>query len=112
MFLGSAQEFVEKRILGCFLKNDEFGFGEGCALGLGQQVAEILEAAAPPGKSLHVAVDGFQRCEAYFAAAVVQDPVQVIQQLGRPYKKSKSEQNLVEIKEGLDCRTPATTVTS
>jgi hypothetical protein len=45
--LGSEQEFVETRILGCFLKNDEFGLGDCHALGLEQQVAEILVAAAP-----------------------------------------------------------------
>jgi hypothetical protein len=31
---GSAQEFVETRILGCFLKNDEFGLGDRHALRL------------------------------------------------------------------------------
>jgi len=35
-FLGSAQEFVETRILGGFLKNDEFGLGDRHALGLEQ----------------------------------------------------------------------------
>ena len=33
---GSAQEFVETRILGRFLKNDEFGLGDCHALGLEQ----------------------------------------------------------------------------
>jgi hypothetical protein len=33
---GSAQEFVETRILGCFLKKDEFGLGDRHALGLEQ----------------------------------------------------------------------------
>ena len=33
---GSAQEFVETRILGGFLKNDEFGLGDRHALGLEQ----------------------------------------------------------------------------
>jgi hypothetical protein len=44
---GSEREFVETRILGCLLKNDEFGLGDCHALGLEQQVAEILVAAAP-----------------------------------------------------------------
>jgi transposase len=44
---GSAQEFVETRILGRSLKNDEFGLGDRHALGLEQQIAEILVAAAP-----------------------------------------------------------------
>jgi hypothetical protein len=79
-FLGSAQEFVETRILGCFLKNDEFGLSDGHALGLEQQVAEILVAATPPNETFDVAVDGFHHTEAYFGAAVVQDPVQVIRQ--------------------------------
>jgi phage terminase small subunit len=34
--VGSAQEFVETRILGRFLKNDEFGLGDCHALGLEQ----------------------------------------------------------------------------
>jgi transposase len=34
--IGSAQEFVETRILGCFLENDEFGLGDRHALGLEQ----------------------------------------------------------------------------
>ncbi|MGC1907760.1 MAG: hypothetical protein WA715_28325, partial [Candidatus Acidiferrum sp.] len=42
---GSEQEFVETGILGCLLKNDEFSFGEGHALGLEQQIAEILVTA-------------------------------------------------------------------
>jgi hypothetical protein len=44
---GSEREFVETRILGCFLKNDEFGLSDCHALGLEQQVAEILVAATP-----------------------------------------------------------------
>jgi hypothetical protein len=36
MIYGSAQEFVETRILGCFLENDEFGLGDRHALGLEQ----------------------------------------------------------------------------
>ncbi len=36
LIYGSAQEFVETRILGCFLKNDEFGLGDRHALCLEQ----------------------------------------------------------------------------
>jgi len=43
---GSAPEFVETLILGCFLKNDELGLCDRHALSLEQQVAEILVAAA------------------------------------------------------------------
>jgi hypothetical protein len=43
--IGSAQEFVETRILGRSLKNDKFGLGDRHALGLEQEVAEILVAA-------------------------------------------------------------------
>jgi hypothetical protein len=39
---GSAQEFVETRISGCFLKNDEFCFCDRHALRFEQQIAEIL----------------------------------------------------------------------
>src|ERR1039458_7219970 len=79
-YIGSAPEFVGTRILGCFLKNDEFGLCDRHALSLERQVAEILVAAAPSKKSLDVAVDGFHHTETYFGAAVVQDPVQGIQQ--------------------------------
>jgi hypothetical protein len=79
-FLGSAQEFVETRILGCFLKNDEFGLGDRHALGLQQQIAEILVATAPSKKGFDVAVDGFHHPEGNLGAAVVEDAVQVIQQ--------------------------------
>ena len=72
-FLGSAQEFVETRILGCFLKNNKFGPGDHHALGLEQQVAEILLTAPPSEKGFDVAVDGFHHSEAYFSAAVVED---------------------------------------
>ena len=42
---GSAQESDEGRILGGFLKSDEFGLGSGQALRLQQQVVEIAIAA-------------------------------------------------------------------
>src|SRR6266550_1952772 len=77
---GSAREFVETRILGGFLQNDEFGLGDRHALSLEQQVAEILVATAPSEKGFNVAVDGFHYSEAYFGPTVVEDSVQVIQQ--------------------------------
>jgi hypothetical protein len=80
VIFGSEQEFVETRILGCFLKNDKFGLGDCHALGLEQKVAEIFVPAAPSNEAFDVAVDGFHHTEAYFGAAVVQDPVQVIRQ--------------------------------
>src|SRR6266436_679900 len=84
---GSAQEFVETRILGCFLKNEEFGLGDRHALGLEQQVGEVFVAAAPSTKGFDVAVDGFHHSEAYLGAAVVEDSVQVIRQhLGQSLK--------------------------
>jgi hypothetical protein len=76
---GSAQEFVETRILGCFLKNDEFGLGDRHALRLEQEIGEVLVATAPSKKGFDVAVDGFYHPEAYFRAGVVQDSIQVIQ---------------------------------
>src|SRR4029077_5517454 len=79
-FSGSAQESVETRILGCFLKNDEFGLGGRHALRFEQQVGEILVAATPSKKSFDVAVDGLHDAERYFGAAVIEDAVQVIQQ--------------------------------
>ena len=79
-FMGSAQEFVETSILGCFLKNDEFGLCERHALSLEQQIGEIFVAAAPSKKGFDVGVDGFHHTEAYFGTAVVQNPVQVIDQ--------------------------------
>src|SRR5487761_357955 len=74
-FAGSAQEFVETRILGCFLNNDEFSLGDRHALSLEQQIAEILVTAASSKKGFDVAVDGFHHSEANFGAAVVQDAV-------------------------------------
>jgi hypothetical protein len=84
---GSAREFAETRILGCFLKDDEFGLGDRHALSLEQQVAEILVTAAPSKKSFDVAVDSFHHSEAYFRATVAQDSVQVIQQHEREILK-------------------------
>ena len=78
--VGSGREFVDERILGGFLKDDEFGLGDRHALSLEQQVAEILVTAAPSKKGFDVAVDSFHHSEAYFRATVVQDSVQVIQQ--------------------------------
>jgi hypothetical protein len=80
IFFGSAQEFVETRILGCFLQNDEFGLGDRHALRLEQQIAEILVATAPSKEGFDVSVDGFHHSEAHLGAAVVEDAVQVIQQ--------------------------------
>src|SRR6516164_10894553 len=77
---GSAQELVETRILGGFLKNDKFGLGNCHALGLEQQIGEILVATTPSKKGFDVAVDGFHHPEGYFGAAVVEDAVEVIQQ--------------------------------
>ena len=79
-FKGSAQEFVEARILGGCLKNDEFGLGDRHALSLEQQIAEILVATPPSKKGFDVAVDGFHHSKAYLGAAVVEDAVEVIQQ--------------------------------
>src|ERR1700688_1469111 len=66
---GSAQEFVETRILGCFLENDEFGLCDRHAVGFEQQIAEILVATAPSKEGFDVAVDGFHHSEAYLGAA-------------------------------------------
>src|SRR5437660_495991 len=77
---GSAREFVETRILGGFLKNDEFGLGDRHALSLEQQIAEILVATAPSKEGFDVAVDGFHHSETYFRAAVVENASEVIQQ--------------------------------
>src|SRR5271170_4010987 len=73
--VGSAQEFVETRILSSFPQNDEFGLRDCHALSLEQQIAEILVTAASSKKGLDVAVDGFYHSEAYFGPAVVQDAV-------------------------------------
>jgi hypothetical protein len=71
IFFGSEREFVEIRILGCFLKNDEFGLGDRHALRFEQQVDEIFVAAAPSKKGFDVAVDRFDHSESYFRATVV-----------------------------------------
>jgi hypothetical protein len=48
---------VETRILGCFLKNNEFGLGDRPALSLEQQIAEILVATTPSKECFDVAVN-------------------------------------------------------
>ena len=68
---GSGREFVDERILGGFLKDDEFGLGDRHALSLEQQVAEIFVTAAPSKESFDVAVDSFHHSEAYFRATVI-----------------------------------------
>src|SRR5665213_312380 len=80
-FSGSAQEFVETRVLGRSLKNDKFGLGDRHALGLEQKIAEILAAASPSKQGFDVAVDSFDHPERCLGAAVVEDTVQVIQQV-------------------------------
>jgi len=55
-------------------------FVTGHALSFQEQIGEICVAAAPSKKGFDVAVDGFHHTEPYFGAAVVQDPVQVIDQ--------------------------------
>ena len=42
--VGSAQEFRERRILGCFLESDEFRLGYRHPLRLQEQIAQILVA--------------------------------------------------------------------
>jgi hypothetical protein len=49
-------------------------FVGGHALGLEQQVAQILAATASSQKGFDVAVDGFHHTEAYFGAAGVENP--------------------------------------
>jgi hypothetical protein len=44
------------RILGCFLKNDEFGLGDRHALSLEQRIAEILVATTPSKGGFDVAL--------------------------------------------------------
>src|SRR5215470_15006413 len=84
---GSAQEFVETRILGCFLKNDEFGLSDRHTLGFEQQIGEILVATAPSKKGFDVAVDGLYHPEGYFGATVVEDAGEVVQQHEREFLK-------------------------
>jgi hypothetical protein len=66
---------VETRILGGFLKNDEFDLGDRHALSLEQQIPEILVATSSSKKGFDVAVDSFHHSEAYFRSTVVQDSV-------------------------------------
>ena len=46
--LGSAQQSDEGRILGGFLKSDEFGLGGGQSLCLQQQIVQIAVTPATP----------------------------------------------------------------
>jgi hypothetical protein len=65
--LCSGREFVDKRILGGFLKDDEFGLGDRHAPNLEQQVAKILVTTAPsnlgaPRSSLTMSVMVLSLC--------------------------------------------------
>jgi hypothetical protein len=68
---GSEQEFDKKPISRGFSENHEFGLGDGHALSLEQQVAQILVASSSSHQGLDIAVDRFHNPETYLDAAVV-----------------------------------------
>ncbi len=76
---GSAQETGEGCCSCGLLKGDEFCPGGGEALGLQQQVSQVLVSPAPPQQGLDVSIDGFHDAQRDFHAAIVQDAVQVVQ---------------------------------
>ncbi len=78
-FFGSAQETGEGCCSCGFLKGDEFCPGGGQALGLQQQVSQVLVSPAPAQQGLDVSIDGFHDAQRDFRAAIVQDAVQVVQ---------------------------------
>ena len=70
-FSGSPQESDERRILGGFPKNDEFGLGYRHPLYFQQEIAEV--AIAPPAaqQGFDVAIHGLDHSHGHFHAAVV-----------------------------------------
>ncbi len=68
---GSPQESDERRILGGFPENDEFGLGDRHALYFQQEIAEV--AIAPPAaqQGFDVAINGLDHSHGHFHAAVV-----------------------------------------
>jgi hypothetical protein len=75
-FIGSAQEFAEAGILGCFPEGDEFGLGHGHAPSFQQQqqVMPVLIATAASEQALDVAVYCFHNAHRDFRSAVVENP--------------------------------------
>jgi len=55
------------------------------ALGLQQQITEVLVATASPQQRFDITVDGFDDSQGHFGPAVVQNPVEVVQQHGSQF---------------------------
>src|SRR5439155_16813624 len=87
---GSPQELVKCCILRGFpdlLKSHVFRVGDGHALGFQQQVAYVGVAAPAVDQHADIAVDGLDDSKAHLGAAIVQNPVEVLDQHGGELRK-------------------------
>src|SRR6516165_12454867 len=85
---GTERESDGSAILGGFLdgvNGDEFDVGHCQALGLQEQVAEILIATTSVDQHANVPVDRFDYAKANSGLAVVRDAVQMLQQRLRQF---------------------------
>jgi hypothetical protein len=76
--LGSAHEYEETGISGCFRESDKFSSGHGHALRLQQEVVQVFVAAPTSEQSFDIAVHRFQDAHRHFGTAIVEDPIQMI----------------------------------
>src|ERR1019366_4149560 len=77
---GSEQEFDGSPISRGFPESDEFGLGDGHTLSLEEEVAQVLIPSSAPQQGLDVAVDGLHHSETNLDAAVVENPVHMVDQ--------------------------------
>jgi hypothetical protein len=69
----------ERAFSGHFAEGNEFGFGDGHALSLQQEVAQVLVAAATAKQGFDVAIDSFHDSEPHLDTAVVENAFQMPQ---------------------------------
>ena len=88
---GSEQQFDSARILGCFSESDEFRLQRRHALGLEEEVAQVLVAATATEQRFQVTVDGLDYAHWYLGPAVVDDAFEVIdEQVGQFLKRRQA----------------------
>jgi hypothetical protein len=77
--------------LTCYEHCDEFEVHHGHALGLQQQISEILVAATSVDQHANIPIDGLDYAKAHLGFAIVGNTVHVLQQRRREFlKRSQS----------------------
>ena len=81
--MGSEREFVKRvPFYATFFiaaNCDEFEVHHGHALGLQQQISEVLVAATPVDQHANIPIDGLDYAKAHFGLAIVGNAVHVLQ---------------------------------